>query len=145
MEKDKEYYEGLDKRTNEYKEWKAKFNEENSSGLGDMVEKITKATGIKKAVEFIAGEDCGCEERKERLNNLRFRRTPKCLNESEYYFLKDLYESKRPVSRPDLERLVDIECRIFSKRYSGPICGNCGDAQRIIRDMKEIFENYEES
>ena len=39
-----------DKRTKEYKEWKAN-HEKASNGLGDQVEKITKATGIKKAVD----------------------------------------------------------------------------------------------
>ena len=37
-------------------------------GLGDTVEKITEVTGIKKAVKWIFGEDCGCEDRKEWLN-----------------------------------------------------------------------------
>mgnify|MGYP003123993136 FL=1 len=58
-----------DKRTKEYKEWKKKFNKENTIGLGDIVEKVTEATGIKKAVKFIAGEDCGCNERKEKMND----------------------------------------------------------------------------
>jgi len=38
-----------------------------SKGLGDTVEKITKATGIKSLFEKIKG-DCGCEKRKENLN-----------------------------------------------------------------------------
>ena len=58
-----------DKRSKEYKAWKAK-HEKASKGLGDTVEKITTATGIKKAVKFIAGEDCGCDERKEKLNKV---------------------------------------------------------------------------
>ena len=40
-------------------------------GLGDTIEKITKATGIKKVVEKLSevtGKDCGCEDRKEFLN-----------------------------------------------------------------------------
>lgn len=37
-------------------------------GLGDVVEKVTEATGIKKVVKAIAGDDCGCEERKKKLN-----------------------------------------------------------------------------
>ena len=41
-----------------------------SKGLGDTVEKITKATGIDKVAKFILGEDCGCEERKQKLNKL---------------------------------------------------------------------------
>jgi hypothetical protein len=56
-----------DKRTKAYKQWKAKYDK-SSKGLGDTVEKITTATGIKKAVKFLAGEDCGCDERKELLN-----------------------------------------------------------------------------
>lgn len=43
-----------------------------SKGLGDTIEKITAATGIKKVVDKISeatGKDCGCEERKAKLNN----------------------------------------------------------------------------
>jgi|TARA_R110000796_G_scaffold180652_2_gene297200 hypothetical protein len=42
-----------------------------SSGLGDSIEKFTKATGIKKIVERAAkaaGSDCGCGKRKDALN-----------------------------------------------------------------------------
>jgi len=42
-----------------------------SKGLGDTIEKVTKATGIKKVVETVskaAGKDCGCGKRKEALN-----------------------------------------------------------------------------
>ena len=44
-----------------------------SRGLGDTIEKITKATGIKKVVETVSkavGKDCGCAKRKETLNRL---------------------------------------------------------------------------
>lgn len=46
---------------------------EKSKGLGDTIEKITKATGIKKVVEKISkvtGKDCGCDQRKDNLNRL---------------------------------------------------------------------------
>jgi len=42
-----------------------------SRGLGDTVEKFTKATGIKQVVDTIAkatGKDCGCSKRKDSLN-----------------------------------------------------------------------------
>ena len=42
-----------------------------SRGLGDTIEKITKATGIKKVVEAVSeatGKDCGCAKRREALN-----------------------------------------------------------------------------
>ena len=44
-----------------------------SKGLGDTLEKITKATGIKRVVETVSkatGKDCGCKGRKDKLNNL---------------------------------------------------------------------------
>lgn len=39
-------------------------------GFGDLVEVITERTGIKKAVEKVAGKDCGCGKRRDRLNKL---------------------------------------------------------------------------
>jgi hypothetical protein len=44
-----------------------------SKGLGDSIEKITKATGIKKVVDAISKttkKDCGCNKRKDTLNRL---------------------------------------------------------------------------
>ena len=43
--------------------------------LGNALEFIFKYTGIKWIVKKIWGEDCGCEERKEALNNLFIDRT----------------------------------------------------------------------
>ena len=40
-----------------------------SRGLGDTIDKITTATGIKAAVKAVAG-DCGCGERQGKLNRL---------------------------------------------------------------------------
>jgi hypothetical protein len=55
--------------------------------LGDTIAKVTKATGIEKLVKFIAGEDCGCNERKEKLNKLfPYKRQPLCLNENEFFW-----------------------------------------------------------
>jgi len=42
-------------------------------GMGDVVEAVTTATGIKKAVETVAkarGKDCGCQRRRDRLNKM---------------------------------------------------------------------------
>ena len=42
-----------------------------SQGLGDTIEKITTATGVKKIVDTVSkvtGNDCGCKRRKEALN-----------------------------------------------------------------------------
>jgi hypothetical protein len=45
-----------------------------SKGLGDTVDKITTATGIKSVVKSVAKavgkEDCGCDARKDALNRI---------------------------------------------------------------------------
>ena len=44
-----------------------------SRGLGDSIEKFTKATGIKKVVDTVAkatGKDCGCNKRRDSLNRM---------------------------------------------------------------------------
>lgn len=50
---------------------KKRNNMEKSKGLGDTIEKITTATGIKKVVETVSkvtGKDCGCAKRRDTLN-----------------------------------------------------------------------------
>ena len=42
---------------------------EKSKGLGDTIEKITKATGIKAFVDAVT-EDCGCEAKRDWLNGI---------------------------------------------------------------------------
>lgn len=49
-------------------------NEQQSSGLGDTIAKITNTLGLDKVAESIAKsvgkEDCGCNKRKQRLNEM---------------------------------------------------------------------------
>ena len=52
---------------------KFNFMTKKSKGLGDSIEKITKATGIKKIVDTvnkITKKPCNCGERKDTLNRL---------------------------------------------------------------------------
>ena len=45
-----------------------------SKGLGDSIEKITKATGIKNIIKSVTKtvgiEDCGCGKRRDTLNRV---------------------------------------------------------------------------
>ena len=44
-----------------------------SKGLGDTIEKITVATGIKQVVDTVSKKtkkECGCKKRKEKLNKM---------------------------------------------------------------------------
>jgi len=145
MEKNKEYYESLDKRTNEYKNWKKQ------QGLGDFVEKVTTSTGIKSAVQHLFGDDCGCEERKEKLNEfgqkLRdlFKR-PKIdfLTKDEYNILKRHFKGALKGCRnmPDniQKELLPIHNRVFRTKKEFTTCTSCRRDFCVL--MNKLYNEY---
>ena len=125
-----------DKRTKEYKEYKKK-----SEGLGDTIAKITKATGIDKAVKFIAGEDCGCDKRKETLNKMFPYRKPNCLEESEYDVLNAFFKRKTSMLSANEQReLLKISNRIFNEKKQSSSCGSC--VNTMVQRLKRLFNEY---
>lgn len=138
MEVSKINCEDLDKRTKEYKECVKLRNE--SKGLGDTVEKITKATGIKKVVDKVAetlGVDCGCEERKERLNKLFPYRKTECATPEEVAYLKNFFANKPAKLDFNTQgELIKIYNRIFNERRKVSSCSPCVNA--ILDSLKTI-------
>lgn len=141
-----------DKRTKAYKEWKALQPTEAKKGLGDVVETITKATGIKKAVKFIKGDDCGCKERKEKLNKIKLpvrRKAQRCFNEDQYNQFKE-YRTRRTLkswSREDTQLLIDLYAHVFAIQYNPKsICSNCVGAGKILfqldKDLEIVYNSY---
>lgn len=137
----------VDKRSKEYREYKAwlkNFNEEQSKkpdGLGDVVAKITKATGIDKLVKFIAGEDCGCDERQKLLNKEFHFSKPNCLDELEYNWLSKFYkERKYNITFEQRERLYVIYNRVFSTTLKNSSCSSC--LRGVINKLETIIKTY---
>ena len=127
-----------DKRTKAYKEWRAN-QEKASEGLGDTIAKVTEATGIKKAVKFIAGEDCGCDERQERLNRIFKYDKPECLNEDEYEYIADWIENgKNKLNNKQLKEMNVIYNRVFKKKFK---CQKCS-APRMMKELVTYFNDY---
>ncbi len=127
-----------DKRTKAYKDWKAN-QEKASEGLGDTIAKVTEATGIKKAVKFLAGEDCGCDERQERLNRLFKYNKPECLNEEEYEYIADWIENgKDKLNSKQLKEMNVIYNRVFKKKFK---CQKCS-APRMMKELVTYFNDY---
>ena len=128
-----------DKRRKAYKQWKAN-HEAASQGLGDTVEKITTATGIKKAVKFIAGEDCGCDERKVKLNQMFRYKKPECLSETEFQLIKAAVDSKKNKFTPtEQEMYKDIYERIFKTKVD---CTPCSFAKVVWKDLTAVYNEY---
>jgi len=142
-EENQEYYENLDKRTKQYKaykEWKAK-REAAPEGVGDTLEKVFEATGVADVVKFIAGEDCGCDERKAKLNKLLPFRNPECFTEEEYIWLSDYFSTRvTSVNINEQKKLVNIYNRVFHKRERLSRCSSC--VRRIYNDLKKYYDSY---
>ena len=89
-----------------------------SKGLGDTIEKITTATGIKAAVKAVVGEDCGCDERKEKLNKMfPYKRDPECLNEEEIAYLSTGVLKKKTLTYDDRVQIATIYARVFHHKF----------------------------
>ena len=147
-----------DKRTKEYKAFKETFNESGieihtepiesplespSEGLGDTIAKITKATGIKKIVEFFNdGEPCeSCEERQQKLNNLYRYSKPKELTEEEYYILDSYFsQGKNSVSDSEQRSLIAVYNRVLSAKKTFSRCKPC--VRGMVSQLKKIYEVY---
>jgi hypothetical protein len=112
-----------------------------AQGLGDTIDQITTATGIKALVKFVAGEDCGCQQRKEALNKLFPYSKPNCLSEADYNFLKEFFEVTRGSVVPTVQyRLNQIYTSTFNKNAEFTNCGSC--LLDRINELKKVFEEY---
>ena len=129
-----------DKRSKAYKEWK-KNHEEANKGLGDAVEKFTEATGIKALVKFVAGDDCGCDERKEKLNYLFPNYRPNCLTEDEYNFLEGVVGKLNQVNPDMQEALLSIYNRVFNDRRELTGCNSCF-LNGVWKKLERVFNEY---
>ena len=112
-----------------------------AKGLGDTIDQITTATGIKSLVKFVAGEDCGCDQRKEALNKLFPYSKPNCLTEPDYNFLKEFFEVTRASVVPTVQyRLNQIYTSVFNKPAEFTSCGSC--LLDRINELKKIYDSY---
>lgn len=118
-----------------------------SAGLGDTVEKITKATGIEKVVKKVLGEDCGCQERKEFLNNLfpYVNKKVKCMNEEQIAFyesFKNTYiasnKSEVKIEHSEIQKLISLYNTVFQVHVKG--CLGCNIKTYIDR-LEKVYQN----
>jgi len=151
---DQGYFESIDKRSKDYREYKdwlktkdnfinLKENIDNDVvGLGDAIATITKVTGIDKVVKAVVGDDCGCDERKEKFNKIPLwkRRRVNCVEESDYPFLK-YFVGLSKFTYEDRQRIIPIYNHIFRSNIKNSSCDSCFRGyQRNLKDYLVIYE-----
>jgi len=112
-----------------------------SKGLGDTIAKITEATGIDKLVKFIAGEDCGCDERKEKLNKLFPYAKPLCLTEDEFNTLDTYFkQNTNTLTSDEQTSLIAINNRVLNQRLTFSTCSSC--LRDLVSKLRVIYNEY---
>lgn len=113
-----------------------------ATGLGDTIENILHATGIDKVAKFILGEDCKCDERKAKLNELwSYRKKPLCLNEDEYLWLAQGGLKKAESLIIDSMIMQKTHNRVFQTgRLEYTACASCLRDQ--YNELKKIYGTY---
>ena len=116
-----------------------------SVGLGDTIEKLTTATGIKAAVEMFTkatGVDCNCDKRKETLNKLfPYNRNINCLTESDYNLLGEFLSPNKNSLTPDEQKIVsDIYFNVFNFRLQISSCSSCWKGK--IDELRKVYNEY---
>lgn len=122
---------------------KAEILAAKSEGLGDTVEKVLEVTGVAKVAKWLLGEDCGCDDRKAKLNELFPYKKPLCLEESEYNWLQEWFNKKTDIVRPTEQvEMFKIHSRVFQVRNELTSCPSCV-AERV-NDLRKVYNQYKE-
>jgi NAD(P)H-nitrite reductase large subunit len=111
-------------------------------GLGDIIQRITEATGIKAVVEAVSeatGIDCGCESRKELLNKLFPYKQAECLTDEDNEWLKDYFEENNNQLTPKQQnKVIEIYKNVFNQTIQPSNCGSCWRDK--INELKRVYD-----
>jgi hypothetical protein len=118
-----------------------------AQGLGDTIEQFTEVTGIKAGVEKLAqaiGWDCGCDARKEKLNQMFPYKKINCLTEEDYEYLQGWFSQDRyQVSILEQRRLTEIYYNVFNQQLEQTSCDSCW--RDYISQIRKVYLEYKEN
>ena len=118
-----------------------------AQGLGDSIEQFTEVTGIKAGVEKLAqaiGWDCGCDARKEKLNQMFPYKKINCLTEEDYEYLQGWFSQDRyQVSILEQRRLTEIYYNVFNQQLEQTSCDSCW--RDYISQIRKVYLEYKEN
>lgn len=141
---------------NKVKTRRPRIQKPKSEGLGDTIAKVTKVIGIKKAVELWeakTGKDCGCEERRVKLNKLiHYARTINCMTLSQYdRWSKERAEILKQVAKkgsiemPQLTAIYELHRAVYGLPLEMP-CMDCSKAYKLwlnmVEQLEAIYKSY---
>ena len=139
-----------DRRSKEFRLMKEEFaSQKEIRGLGDAVEAFTKATGIKAIVDKVSdvlGVDCGCDDRRERLNNLlpRGRKQVRCMTDEEYVSYGEFMSTRKAgrLEADEVKYLMALYTKIYNRKWAKVRCTQCALKGRVKEAMADLDRTY---
>ena len=114
-----------------------------SKGLGDSIEKITEWTGLKKLTTYLFGDDCGCEERKNKLNAMfpKFKNIRVFTVDEKKVFesVITVIDKDKIVSPANKTILTKLYLDIFNMNPQWSSCGSCN--LKTVDMLKRVYAN----
>ena len=112
-----------------------------AKGLGDSVEKVLKATGIDKVAKKVLGEDCGCEERKAKLNKLFPYKNPRQFTPDEMGIYESLlpHIKKGALTHSQHLSILKLYNVTFKAKKEPTRCISC--IRNILTQLEGVYEN----
>ena len=112
-----------------------------SKGLGDTIEKITKATGIDKVAKAVLGDDCGCDERKEKLNKMFPYNKVRQFTEDELKIYEEILPRLKSgtIKGQDQASLVKLYNKVFNANKKPSSCTSC--VQQTLAKLAKVYVN----
>tara|TARA_R110000824_G_scaffold15839_1_gene66455 strand:+ start:5148 stop:5495 length:348 start_codon:yes stop_codon:yes gene_type:complete len=114
-----------------------------NKGLGDTLEKIFKITGIKSLVKAIAGDDCGCDKRKKKLNKIvPYSYYKVLISEDQLSIMRQIVDQvdngKNKVSKELHTAAIMLHNELFNTGKKVTKCGSC--FTDTIKHFKKILK-----
>jgi|LauGreDrversion4_2_1035121.scaffolds.fasta_scaffold00323_22 hypothetical protein len=111
-----------------------------AKGLGDTIDAITTATGVKAVVKAIAGSDCGCDERRTALNLLfPYYRTFAPVDKRIYEQHLAAITLNDTITAATQHLAIDLYQRYTGRRQEYTRCPSC--MIRVLNELKTIYEH----
>tara|TARA_Y100001963_G_scaffold47917_1_gene67344 strand:- start:143 stop:517 length:375 start_codon:yes stop_codon:yes gene_type:complete len=116
------------------------MKDNNSKGLGDSIEKALKATGIDKVAKKVLGDDCGCSERRDKLNAMFPYSKVRQFTEDELSIYEEVMSrTQGTISGQDQAILVKLYNKVFNANKKVSSCGSC--IQQTLAQLAKVYVN----
>ena len=111
-----------------------------SKGLGDSIEKALKATGIDKVAKKVLGDDCGCSDRKEKLNKMfPYNKVRQFTEDEQKIYEEVIGRTKGTITGKDQAILVKLYNKVFNANKKPSSCTSC--VQQTLAKLKKVYIN----